>query len=118
MSANNWQLHSIILLSSHFNCFQIAAEVSAPLAKTDEIVLIGGQDKTTAEVSKLCGSLPPAVQALTGVDINAVGDMGLDSAHRNKQMFGKQGTLASIHNSNTTSRPQTQIKLGSAFHMH
>ena len=29
---------------------QIAAEVSAPLAKTDEIVLIGGQDRTTAEV--------------------------------------------------------------------
>merc|ERR1711971_1549504 len=48
---------------------QIAAEVSAPLAKTDEIVLIGGQDRTTAEVSKLCGTLPPAVQALTGVDI-------------------------------------------------
>merc|ERR1711868_107690 len=48
---------------------QIAAEVSAPLAKTDEIVLIGGQDRTTAEISKLCGTLPPAVQALTGVDI-------------------------------------------------
>merc|ERR1719422_726151 len=48
---------------------QIAAEVAAPLAKTDEIVLIGGQDRTTAEISKLCGTLPPAVQALTGVDI-------------------------------------------------
>lgn len=48
---------------------QIAAEVSAPLAKTDEIVLIGGQDRTAQEVSKLCGTLPPAVQALTGVDI-------------------------------------------------
>merc|ERR1719281_398351 len=48
---------------------QIAAEVSAPLAKTDEIVLIGGSDRTTAEVSKLVGTLPPAIQALTGVDI-------------------------------------------------
>merc|ERR1719282_2016738 len=48
---------------------QIAAEVSAPLPRTDEIVLIGGQDRTTAEISKLCGTLPPAVQALTGVDI-------------------------------------------------
>merc|ERR1719327_2205555 len=48
---------------------QIAAEVSAPLAKTDEIVMIGGQDRTTSEVSKLVGTLPPAVQALTGVDI-------------------------------------------------
>merc|ERR1719223_1923538 len=48
---------------------QIAAEVSAPLAKTDEIVLIGGSDKTTTEINKLLGTLPPAVQALTGVDI-------------------------------------------------
>merc|ERR1719373_1506104 len=47
----------------------IAAEVSAPLAKTDEIVLIGGADKTTSEINKLVGTLPPAVQALTGVDI-------------------------------------------------
>lgn len=48
---------------------QIAAEVSAPLAKTDEIVLIGGADRTTQEVNKLIGTLPPAVQALTGVDL-------------------------------------------------
>jgi len=48
---------------------QIAAEVAAPLAKTDEIVLLGGCDKTTSEVSKLLGQLPPAVQALTGIDV-------------------------------------------------
>jgi len=48
---------------------QIAAEVAAPLAKTDEIVLLGGADKTTNEVNKLLGQLPPAVQALTGVDV-------------------------------------------------
>merc|ERR1719229_2024028 len=48
---------------------QIAAEVAAPLAKTDEIVLIGGGNNTTHEVNKLVGTLPPAVQALTGVDI-------------------------------------------------
>jgi len=48
---------------------QIAAEVAAPLAKTDEIVLIGGSDRTTEELSKLIGSLPPAIQALTGVDL-------------------------------------------------
>merc|ERR1719483_835930 len=48
---------------------QIAAEIAAPLAKTDEIVLIGGSDRTTNEVSKLLSSLPPAVQALTGVNI-------------------------------------------------
>jgi len=51
---------------------QIAAEVSAPLAKTDEIVLIGGSDRTTSEINKLVATLPPAVQALTGVDLTGV----------------------------------------------
>merc|ERR1719411_180264 len=51
---------------------QIAAEVSAPLAKTDQIVMIGGQDRTTQEVSKLCGTLPPAISALTGVDLTGM----------------------------------------------
>lgn len=54
-----------------FSLFQIAAEVSAPLAKTDEIVLLG-DDRTTAEVSRLVTNLPPAVQALTGVDLSKV----------------------------------------------
>merc|ERR1719308_323702 len=48
---------------------QIAAEVSAPLAKTDQIVLVGGSDRTTQEINKLVGTLPPAIQALTGVDL-------------------------------------------------
>ena len=52
--------------------FQIAAEVSAPLSKTGEIVLIGGNDKVGQEVNKLLGTLPPAVQALTGVDVSGV----------------------------------------------
>jgi len=43
--------------------------VSAPLAKIDEIVLVGGADKTSQEVNKLLANLPPAVQALTGVDL-------------------------------------------------
>lgn len=50
---------------------KIAAEVSAPLAKTDEIVLLG-DDRTTSEVSRLLTNLPPAVSALTGVDISKV----------------------------------------------
>merc|ERR1712112_402765 len=48
---------------------QVAAEVAAPLAKTQDIVLLGGCDKTTNEMSKLMSNLPSAVQALTGVDI-------------------------------------------------
>eukprot|EP00092_Neocalanus_flemingeri_P078296 GFUD01097358.1.p1 GENE.GFUD01097358.1~~GFUD01097358.1.p1 ORF type:complete len:438 (+),score=141.71 GFUD01097358.1:29-1315(+) len=51
---------------------QIAAEVAAPLSRTGEIVLIGGSDKMSQEVTKLIGTLPPAVQALTGVDISRV----------------------------------------------
>merc|ERR1719350_1776499 len=47
----------------------IAAEVAAPLAKTEEIVLIGGNNNTTNEINKLVGTLPPAIQALAGVDI-------------------------------------------------
>lgn len=50
---------------------RIAAEVSAPLSKTDEIVLVG-DDRTTSEVSRLISNLPPAVQALTGVDLTKV----------------------------------------------
>lgn len=50
---------------------KIAAEVSAPLSKTDEIVMVG-DDRTTSEVSKLVSQLPPAVQALTGVDLSKI----------------------------------------------
>ncbi|XP_022102214.1 flotillin-2a-like [Acanthaster planci] len=50
---------------------KIAAEVAAPLAKTDEVVLLG-DDRTTSEVSKLLGSLPVAVHALTGTDLSKV----------------------------------------------
>ncbi|XP_056643022.1 flotillin-2 isoform X1 [Diorhabda carinulata] len=49
---------------------KIAAEVASPLAKTDEIVLIGGPDNTTADLTRLVGQIPPAINALTGVDIS------------------------------------------------
>ncbi|KAF7993304.1 hypothetical protein HCN44_006364 [Aphidius gifuensis] len=51
---------------------KIAAEVSAPLARTDEIVLLGANDNISGDVARLVGQLPPAVQALTGVDISKV----------------------------------------------
>lgn len=51
---------------------KIAAEIAAPLAKTEEIVMIGGNDATTGDVARLCGQLPPAINALTGVDISRV----------------------------------------------
>ncbi|KAG5894713.1 hypothetical protein JTB14_006133 [Gonioctena quinquepunctata] len=51
---------------------KIAAEVASPLAKTEEIVLIGGPDNSTAEIARLVGQIPPAVHALTGVDLSKV----------------------------------------------
>jgi flotillin len=52
---------------------QIAAEVAAPLAKTDEIVLLGGGDSNiTGELTRLVGQVPPAIHAITGVDLSKV----------------------------------------------
>ncbi|XP_042871073.1 flotillin-2-like [Penaeus japonicus] len=51
---------------------QIAAEVAAPLAKTEEIVMVGGGDTVSNAITKMCSELPPAVHALTGVDLTKV----------------------------------------------
>ncbi|KAF9805748.1 hypothetical protein SFRURICE_009380 [Spodoptera frugiperda] len=48
---------------------KIAAEVSAPLAKTDEIVLVGDSG-ATGEVARLAGGIPPALKTLTGLDLS------------------------------------------------
>ena len=54
---------------------KIAAEIAAPLGKTQEIVIInednGGSGGVGSEVTKLIGTLPPAVQALTGVNLTS-----------------------------------------------
>jgi flotillin len=53
---------------------QLAAAVSAPLAKTDRIVMIGGNGGTTAgasritkDVTQIVAELPAMLEALTGV---------------------------------------------------
>jgi len=51
---------------------KIAAEVAAPLAKTEEIVLLSGSSNMTSEISKMVSQVPPAVHALTGVDLSEV----------------------------------------------
>ncbi|XP_072934522.1 flotillin-2 isoform X3 [Epargyreus clarus] len=52
---------------------KIAAEVSAPLAKTDEIVLVGdGAGGATGEIARLAGAVPPALRTLTGLDLAQV----------------------------------------------
>jgi len=51
---------------------KIAAEVAAPLAKTDSIVMMSGSSGAAGGITKLVGQIPPAVQALTGVDLSEV----------------------------------------------
>lgn len=54
----------------------IAAAVSAPLAKTEKIVVVnagdgkgGGASKVTADVTQIIAQLPPMVEALTGIKL-------------------------------------------------
>lgn len=49
---------------------KVAAEVAAPLARTEDIVLMSGsQDGVSAEVTKLMSTLPPVVEATSGMDM-------------------------------------------------
>lgn len=67
-----WFLRAVYLRVMPYLSPQIAAEVAAPLARTEEIVLLGGSDATSGELTRLVGQVPPAVQALTGVDLSKV----------------------------------------------
>ena len=59
--------------------FQVAAEVAAPFAQTNKIVMIAGENgeigasKITGEVMDIVAKLPKSIEALTGVDISQVG---------------------------------------------
>jgi len=48
----------------------VAREAAKPLENVDDIVLLsGGEDGVTSEVTKLITTLPPVVQAVSGVDL-------------------------------------------------
>uniref|UniRef100_A0A8B9JVX1 Flotillin n=1 Tax=Astyanax mexicanus TaxID=7994 RepID=A0A8B9JVX1_ASTMX len=52
---------------------KIAAKVSAPLARTNEIVILSGEgSRVTGEVNRLLAELPVSVNALTGVDLTKI----------------------------------------------
>ncbi|XP_056613551.1 flotillin-2b [Triplophysa dalaica] len=52
---------------------KIAAKVAAPLARTNEIVILSGEGgRVTGEVNRLLAELPVSVKALTGVDLSKV----------------------------------------------
>lgn len=49
---------------------KIAGKVAAPLSRTNEIVILSGeQNRVTGEVNRLLAELPVSVNALTGVDL-------------------------------------------------
>ncbi|HRX03255.1 MAG TPA: flotillin family protein, partial [Anaerolineae bacterium] len=57
---------------------EVAAAISAPLAKTDRIVVISsggdsgsgaGASKVTADIANIVAQVPATVEALTGVDL-------------------------------------------------
>ncbi|XP_063151002.1 flotillin-2 isoform X1 [Candoia aspera] len=51
----------------------IAAKVSAPLSKVDEIVILSGENnKMTSDVNRLLAEIPASVHALTGVDLSKI----------------------------------------------
>ncbi|XP_024132418.1 flotillin-2 [Oryzias melastigma] len=52
---------------------KIASKVAAPLAKTNEIVILSGESsRVTGEVNRLLAELPVSVNALTGVDLTKI----------------------------------------------
>jgi flotillin len=52
---------------------KIAAQVAAPLAKTDEIVILNNNgNNATDALTSLVAQLPPALHAITGIDISGV----------------------------------------------
>lgn len=79
VKAESWkQYGQAAILEQLFEALpEVASAVSAPLAKTDKIVMIGGSDgsvgpsRITGEVTKIVAQLPEIVEALSGIDILA-----------------------------------------------
>jgi flotillin len=57
---------------------EIARAVAEPLAKTERIVIVntggegGGASKVTGDITKIIAQLPPVIEALSGLDLNAL----------------------------------------------
>jgi flotillin len=57
---------------------EVAAAVSAPLAKTDRIVIIGGDgpaagaSRITGDVTRIVAELPALLEALTGMKFDEI----------------------------------------------
>uniref|UniRef100_A0A8C5AQQ9 Flotillin n=1 Tax=Gadus morhua TaxID=8049 RepID=A0A8C5AQQ9_GADMO len=72
---------------------KIAAKVAAPLAKTNEIIIMTGDgSRVTSEVTRLLAELPVTVNALTGVDLSKV---RLPAVNKGRKGF--QDQIATVH---------------------
>ncbi|KAI3353962.1 hypothetical protein L3Q82_018459, partial [Scortum barcoo] len=67
---------------------KIASKVAAPLAKTNEIVILSGEGgRVTGEVNRLLAELPVSVNALTGVDLSKYDKEEFLLLHRKSDML-------------------------------
>lgn len=48
---------------------KLAAEISAPMSRVDEIVLLSGESHLTSEITQMASQLPPALSAVSNCDI-------------------------------------------------
>ncbi len=76
---------------------QIAAAVSAPLAKTEKIIVVStggdsaGADRVTRDIAKIIAQLPPVIEAMTGIK--------LEELLARLPHLGQQAAQASQHTS-------------------
>ena len=67
------ELYFLMIIVFRFLLPQIAAKVAAPLARTNEIIIMSGDNsRMNGEVTRLLAELPVTVNALTGVDMMKV----------------------------------------------
>lgn len=68
---------------------RVAAEVTSPLQRTKNITIIDGGAKggLVSEIAQLIGSLPPTIQAITGVDITNVRFLNLSISYHISQEY-------------------------------
>ena len=78
--ADAWRAYNEAAIAQTFieKMPEIAAAISAPLAKTKEIVIVStggdsaGADRLTRDVTKIIAQLPPVVEAMTGIKLHDI----------------------------------------------
>ncbi len=76
--AEAWRAYSEAAVAQMFieKLPEVAAAISAPLAKTEKIVVVnlgnegGGASKVTADITQIIAQLPPVLEAMTGIKLD------------------------------------------------